>query len=609
MKLFLELKRRNVFRVATAYTLLAWLGIQVADTILPAFGFADTVVRFATIIAIIGIVPVLIFSWVFELTPDGFKKDSDVNQADTITPQTGRILDRIIIVVLAVALTYFSFDKFILTPAHEAALAEQRAVKLDEAHQAGRTQALVESFGDNSIAVLPFVNMSADPEQEYFSDGISEELLNLLAKIPEMRVISRTSAFAFKGKEINIVELSEKLNVAHVLEGSVRKSGDHIRITAQLIEARSDTHLWSETYDRKFEDVFAIQDEIAKMVVNQLKLEILGEAPVSTTVNPDAYALFLEARHLSRSANAETLEKAKNLYQQALDIDPNFVAAWDRLAALYDDQVAMRIIPTDEGSELSRLANERALQLNPNFAPAHATLAYSAIYYENDYSAAARHIERAQELAPKDVSTLGMAAILLHNLGRTREAVLINQYVINLDPLNRSIRHNTSIMLYCLGRFDEAINSFRILLRLSPDQLGTHYFIGLAQLYKGEPQAALNEFNQESYQPLVAAGKAMAFHALGRIDEYEAALNELIERWQVKSPTAIARVYAFAAQIDSAFYWLDKAIEANMGGQINPIDPGFVVLHDDPRWDEFLQQINKVPAELAAIEFKAQLPI
>jgi len=231
-----ELKRRNVLRVGAAYIVAAWLVIQIAETIFPLFGYGDTPARLVVIVLSIGFIPSLIISWVFEITPEGLRRDADVDRDHSITQVTGKKLDHIILVVLALALGYFAFDKFVLDPARDQS-------KVEIARQQGRTEALVESYGDQSIAVLPFVNMSSDEEQEYFSDGISEELLNLLAKIPELRVISRSSAFSYKGKDFKLAQVAEELNVAHILEGSVRKAGNKVRITAQLIEARSDTHL------------------------------------------------------------------------------------------------------------------------------------------------------------------------------------------------------------------------------------------------------------------------------------------------------------------------------------------------------------------------------
>jgi len=311
MSLIRELRRRNVFRVAAAYVVASWLLIQVAETIFPLFGYGDTPARIVVVVLAIGLIPALIFAWAFELTPEGLKKESEVDRSQSIAPHTGKKLDRMIMVVLALALGYFAFDKFVLTPQREAAqqqqTVEQLASATEQARQQGRTEALVESYGDQSIAVLPFTDMSSAKDQEYMSDGLAEELLNLLAKLPQLWVISRSSAFSFKGKDIAIPEIARQLNVAHILEGSVRKSGNTLRITAQLIEARSDTHLWSETWDRPLDDIFAIQDEIAATVVEQLKVTLLGAVPQVQETDPEAYALNLQVRHLGRQSIAEAL--------------------------------------------------------------------------------------------------------------------------------------------------------------------------------------------------------------------------------------------------------------------------------------------------------------
>ena len=241
MGLIAELRRRNVIRMAGLYLVGGWLLVQVASTLFPAFGVPEGSLRAVVIVLALGFVPALVFAWVYELTPEGLKRDADVPPEASIAPQTGRRMDRMLIAALVLALVYFAFDKFVLAPQREA---EQTSA----ARKAGRSEALVESYGEKSIAVLPFVNMSSDAGNEYFSDGLSEELLNLLAKLPELRVIGRTSSFQFKGRNEDLRVIGEKLNVAHILEGSMRKSGEKVRITAQLIKAADGSHLWSETY-------------------------------------------------------------------------------------------------------------------------------------------------------------------------------------------------------------------------------------------------------------------------------------------------------------------------------------------------------------------------
>lgn len=354
-----ELKRRNVLRVGAAYLAGSWLLVQVADVVLPRYGIDEALITTLFTIMAIGFPIALIAAWVYELTPQGLRRDAAVDRNSTESRQTNRNLDRLIIVVLALALGFFAFDKFVLDPQREAVVEIQNAQAVAEAHQEGRSEALVGSYGDKSIAVLAFNDMSANGDQEYMSDGIAEELLNLLAKVPNLRVASRSSAFSFKGKSLGIPEIAKQLNVAHILEGSVRKSGNKIRITAQLIEAHSDTHLWSETYDRDLEDTFAIQDEVAASVVDELKIKLLGKPLKVRETNPLAYDLYLRAMFQIGWVNTEESHReAINLAEQALAIDEQYVPAWLLLAVSYGNSAHNRwgFIPQEKAIAKSREA-------------------------------------------------------------------------------------------------------------------------------------------------------------------------------------------------------------------------------------------------------------
>jgi TolB-like protein len=290
---FNELKRRNVFRVAAAYLVSAWLIIQVVETTFPPFGFGDGAIRAVVIALSIGLIPVLVIAWVFELTPEGLKMDSDVDPARSVTRTAGRKLDRAIVAVLVLAVGYFAVDKFMLDPNRD-------AEQLELAREAVRNEAIIAEIGDRSIAVLPFADMSQERDQAYFSEGIAEELLNLLATIPEVRVTSRSSAFSFKDKGLSIPEIADRLRVSYVLDGSVRKSGDQLRISAQLIDAQTDTQVWSRNFDRTLENIFQIQDEIAGDVVEQVRGTLDIASPQQRQTDPVAYSLFLEARDQRR---------------------------------------------------------------------------------------------------------------------------------------------------------------------------------------------------------------------------------------------------------------------------------------------------------------------
>ena len=372
MSLFEELKRRNVFRIAIAYLAGGWLLIQIVETIFPAFGLGDFAVRMTVIVFAIGLIPILIIAWAFELTPEGLKKESDVDRSQSFTPQTRKKLDRIIMLVLALALGYFAFDKFVLDPARDVAIAQTAA-------KAGADQALQKARdaipSDHSIAVLPFVNMSDDASNEYFSEGLSEELLNLLAKIPELRVAARTSSFSFKGKDTKIAQIGEELNVAHVLEGSVRKSGNQIRITAQLIKTRDGFHVWSQTYNRTLNDIFVTQDEIAAAVVRELKVTLLGELPEQRPTDPEVYTLYLQGNYFSRLGGKENAQRALQALKQALAIDPEYAPAWSGLQYPYTALVGYGVLPRDEGIALAMQALDKALEIDDRLVSAWAGIA------------------------------------------------------------------------------------------------------------------------------------------------------------------------------------------------------------------------------------------
>ena len=607
MSIFDEFRRRNVLRVGAAYVVTAWLAIQVVETIFPAFGFGDAAVRIVTIVFAIGLIPTLIFSWAFELTSKGLKRESEVDPSKSIASQTGKKLDRMIMVVLALALGYFALDRFVLDPARDA---EELAEATQEARQEGRSVALVESYGEKSIVVLPFVNMSDDASNEYFSDGISEELLNLLAKIPELRVAARTSSFFYKDKldTITLAEVAQQLQVVHVLEGSVRKSGNQVRITIQLIKADDGFHLWSQTYDRTLDNIFAIQDEIASAVVAQQKITLLGDVPTMREIDPQAYALYLQGRHLRRQRSAGSLEQALVLLQQALAIDPGYAAAWNELGTVYIIQPNLGLRPIDEGYTLAREAVNQALALDPRYALAHASLGLIARSYDNDLAAAAQHFERALQLEPANTDIIRRAAYLSASLGQLDEAIALNKFVITHDPVSHISHYYLGLYYTYAGRWDEAIASFRTVLSLSPGLSSTQYRIGTNLLFKGEPQAALEAIQlEDSVWGMV--GLPLAYHALGRADESDAALAALIEQHEQTVSYGVAFILAYHGEADRAFEWLAKAVEDKNAGLANILGERlFSNIHDDPRWLPFLERIGKSPEQLAAIEFKVTLP-
>jgi adenylate cyclase len=605
---FNELKRRNVIRMAVAYSAISWLLIQVTETLFPLFDLEVSQVRIVVIVLAIGFIPAMILSWVFKLTAGGLQKETVADPELPESPHAHKSFDRVIILALVAALAYFAIDKFVLDPQRQAALQEQTAQQLEEARKAGRSEALVESYGDNSIAVLAFDDMSQAGDQEYLSDGIAEELLNLLAQIPELRVISRSSAFSYKNKDVQVAQIARELNVAHILEGSVRKSGDRIRITVQLIDARSDTHLWSETYDRTPDDILAVQDEIAQTVVRQLKVKLLGEIPAAEEIDSRAYALLLQARYLARQGTATAYEDSIKLYQQALEIHPDYLAALDGLAANYINQANKNLRPFEEGYALARAAAEQALAIDPDYAQAHARLGWMAMIYDNDLALAARHLERALELAPTNLAIIGTAATLLSHLGRQDESIVLDEYVNARDPINPTGYGNLGKGYLSAGRWDEAIGAYQAALRLSPDRIGAHYYMAMALLLKGQAEEALLAMQQESYEILQQLGLAIIYFQLEQPEESTRLLDAVIRSNEQDAAYNIAYTLAFRGETDRAFEWLEKARTYNDRGLVDILaEPLFRNLHGDPRWQAFLESIDKSPGQLAAIRFNVNV--
>ena len=451
MSLLGELRRRNVLRVAAAYVALSWLIIQVNETLFPMFGLSDAAARSIVLLLAIGFIPTLIFAWAFELTPEGLKRDREVDRDSPVSRQMAKRLDRIIIVFLVLALGYFAVDKFVLAPQREAAVAE-------EAREEGRTEALIESFGDKSIAVLPFTDMSPERDQAWFSDGISEELLNLLAKLNDLRVVSRSSSFALRDEGLSTPELAQRLNVTYVLEGSVRKAGNMIRITVQLIEARTDTHIWSETYDRELVDVFAIQDQISAQVVKELEVRILGPVEQALPTSAEAYELYLQGLGRLARRGPDDIGRAMELFKQVIAMDPEYAPAHASLAmALVWSDLEHR-----ERNPRVEVAVDRTLALDPNNSDALAAL--GRIQFEQGYTAQAREAyERAIDHNPNNAMAyrwLGQSysdADPVRYLALAREAFM-------LVPLDPTINFHISSALLLLGRHKEARDAARELV-------------------------------------------------------------------------------------------------------------------------------------------------
>ena len=433
MGLLAELRRRNVIRMAGLYLVGAWLVVQVAGTLLPMFGAPAGMVRSVVLLLAIGFVPALVFAWVFELTPEGIKRDAEVPPEASIAPQTARRMDRMIIAVLALALLYFAVDKFVLSPARQAS-----ASTVATAAPAPTPKSVAPAISPKSIAVLAFTDLSPQHDQEYFSDGIAEEILNALAHVKDLKVAGRTSSFFYKGRNEDLRSIGRTLGVAHVLEGSVRKQGEKVRITAQLIRSEDGFHLWSESYDGDLKDVFQLQEQIARSVTDNLKAVLEGEqkqrlVPVATA-SPEAYALYLQATAVFNRRDGAHFADAIADLQQALRLDPGYARAYSRLSALH--VLANNYAGVDRPTAYAAARHEAqmAMKLDPTLAEPLSVLGVQA-EFERDWVAARELHDRALAKDPGDVTANFWLGLTRLNAGYLRDGLAAVDRSLEIDPL------------------------------------------------------------------------------------------------------------------------------------------------------------------------------
>ncbi|MEY2493915.1 MAG: adenylate cyclase [Verrucomicrobiota bacterium] len=474
---FAELKRRNVIRMAGLYLVGAWLLIQVASTVLPIFDVPPWALRGLIITLALGFIPALIFSWVFEMTPQGLKRDEDVRPEQSIAPQTARRMDRMIIVVLLLALGYFCVDKFILAPRRQAA---EPAPLPNEPSTPTSAK---------SIAVLPFENLSEDKANAYFADGIQDEILARLAKIADLKVISRTSTQKYKSAPTNLRDIATQLGVANILEGSVQKSKDQVRITVQLINALNDSHLWAETYDRKLIDVFQVETDLAQKIASSLEARLTGrekaEIAVRGTENSEAYDAYLHARTLLNRQGAEDLENAIKFARRAVELDPGYAQAW---ALLGNTEAQKYFYPEHTEPQLARAraAAEKALQLAPEFSDAHAAMGAFYYYCLQDFDRALAELSLAHERAPNDAIIVLGTALVKRRQGKLDESIALQQEAAKLDPLNEDVWVNIARSYRGIRKFEEARAYFDRALTMTPNDPAILYQRAETYLAQGD---------------------------------------------------------------------------------------------------------------------------
>ncbi len=451
MSFFKELKRRNVVRVGIAYTVATWLLIQVTDIVFPRIGLPDSAVTLVIALLAIGFIPALIFAWAFEMTPDGIKREKEVDRSQSITPKTGRKLDRMIILSLVLIVAWFVFDEYYLEPQ----LLEQSV------STPGSDPAQLDQDAETwqSIAVLPFVNMSADANNEYFSDGISEELLNVLVKVNSLRVASRTSSFTYKGSDLSMTDIARELNVDHILEGSVRKAGNRVRITAQLIDAKTDRHIWSETYERELVDIFDIQEEISNNIVSALKVALNVEETAAVghaqrpTENPEAYELYLQGRFAWRQRHEENIRKSIELFERAIALDPGFARAHEALASAWAVLPSWSAISDEEAMIHTKASAIRALELDPALSEARASLAEAA-FFEGRWANGVDDYLKAISKDPRNPTLHQWLAEALVYMGFLSQGLERMKTAYDLDPASPVINQSMS-WIAAVNRQDE----------------------------------------------------------------------------------------------------------------------------------------------------------
>jgi TolB-like protein/lipoprotein NlpI len=577
LSFYAELKRRNVFKVAIVYSAVAWLLLQVSDTLGPALRLPEWFVSAVIFLLILGFPIAIIFAWAFDLTPEGLKRETKADPAAPEAEQTSRKSNHIVVAALVLALSYFVIDKVVFDSGWDTAgtstadqVAQQQPAEIESAK------------ADNSIAVLPFVNMSSDEEQDYFSDGLSEELLNLLARIPELKVAARTSSFSFKDEDLAIPEIASRLKVAHVLEGSVRKHGNQIRITAQLIQADNGYHLWSETYDRQLDNIFQVQEDIAVAVVDALRITLLGEVPKTRKTDPKAYQLFLEGQYLKRQLSSDSLNRAVEAFKQAVEIDPAYVPAWAELADTYIWGGRSDELSRKEVTALADQAIQIAISTDPDYAFAYYVRGISWFFTKHNFNQGVEDFQHALELDPDDaflVAAIGKGALLT---GKFDLAITQYKTALAMEPVVPEFYWFLGRAYLSSGRLDDAEATFRKLSSLSQSYRGK-FHLWETLFIKGELEAALAE-SDSSFR------RAITHHALGNAAKADEALADIIEN---ADPYTIAMVYGYRGDVDKTFDWLNYMLEnSDHYPTFILCETAFRSVHSDKRWEPFLEKLG-----------------
>jgi TolB-like protein/DNA-binding winged helix-turn-helix (wHTH) protein/Tfp pilus assembly protein PilF len=449
------------------------------------------------------------------------------------------------------------------------------------------------------LAVLPFANLTGDPNKEYLADGLTEETISQLGRLsPEqLGVIARTSVMGYKHKDERLDQIGRDLSVQYVLENSLRESGDHMRLTAQLIQVNDQTHLWAQDYDYPPKDILNVEDEVAKAVAREIRVRLTSQQQEDLArphpVNPEAFHAYLQGYHFYQGGTDKDTEMAAKYFERATQLDPSYALAWAWLSRARNWQANEGLIPMEEGRRLAREAVERALSLNPNLAEAHAQMGRIKQQVDDDWAGANASFQRAVALEPANPENIGFAAWSAAIFGRFDEAVQLNRRAVNLDPLNADSWERLAGTEFFMGQLDQSAADSRKALELNPDAgLGTET-LSLIDLLQGRPQDALRYIERVQYPPTRACLYALTYYALGREKESDTALSELMIKYNASNAYEIAQVYAFRNQTDEAFEWLDRAYaQRDPSLMSTKIDPLLKNVHSDPRYAAFLKKLN-----------------
>jgi TolB-like protein/DNA-binding winged helix-turn-helix (wHTH) protein/Flp pilus assembly protein TadD len=455
------------------------------------------------------------------------------------------------------------------------------------------------SANNTSIAVLPFVDLSPAKDQQYFSDGFAEQLINDLAKVPGVKVVGRSSSFQFRDTNVDLRDVGRKLGVANVLEGSVRREGNHVRVTAELVKTEDGFQLWSQTYDRELNDVFRVQDEIALAATGALQLKLLGstgqpEASTLRSANPEAYQAYLQGKYFAaRGQDKEDLNKALSYTDQAIQLDPKYAAAWAQRSQVMENLAGLGLIESNEGFRRARESAEKAIALDPNLAAGYLRLARIQMSHDWDWDGAEVSLRKAAMLEPGSAEVLHGQAYLVRRLGRTDEAIELYKLAVALDPLRANFQLALGYELFDRGRYDEALAALQKAEEINPQLAALYMTRGKVFFSEGRKEEALAEMEKEKGEGERLSGEALAYYAQGRTEDSDKALKQFIATHQNDSAFQIGEIYAYRGEIDKAFEWLERAYRQRDPGlpeiKSNPL---FKKLYGDPRYTQFLKKMR-----------------